>query len=256
MAKFSKSKGGGYGNILQNLFKNKYLNRFAEYIYPPAPIVNCIPEKKLNKIRDSIFKSENKILDIGSGIRRGVGARIWRGGASENCEVVTLDIVEGESVDIVADATDIPSGIGPFDVVIMQAVPEHVADYQALFSEAKRVLVEGGYLYIEMPFLQGFHADPDDYWRMTLPGLKYQVRDMRIIESGVSSGPISALVWIITDLFSSLTGYKKLNMCIRFLLRWIFSPFRYIDLLIYETNASSRLAAEYYILAQKITPYK
>jgi SAM-dependent methyltransferase len=256
MAKFSKSKGGGYGSILHNLFKNKYLNYFVEHIYPPAPIINCIPGRKLITIRTVLFKPENKILDIGSGIRKGVGERIWRGGASDTCQVVTLDIVDGESVDIVADATKIPVGIGPFDAVIMQAVPEHVANFQALFSEAKRMVKEGGYLYVEMPFLQGFHADPDDYWRMTLPGLKHQVSDMTIIESGVSSGPVSALVWIITDLFSSPSNSKKLNMCIRFFLRWVFSPIRYVDLLISETDASSRLAAEYFILAQKNTSYK
>jgi SAM-dependent methyltransferase len=251
MTELNKSKGGGYGSVLHNLFKNRYLNKFVEYIYPPPPIVNCISRKKLEVIRAALFKSENKILDIGSGLRKGVGARIWLGNASANCEVVNLDIVDGESVDIVADATDIPDGIGPFDAVIMQAVPEHVANQQALFSEAKRMLKNGGYLYIEMPFLQGFHADPDDYWRMTLPGLKLQVSDMNLIESGVSCGPTGALIWIITDLFSSLTGCSKLNICIRFMLRWIFSPFRYIDFLVSETEASNRLAAEYFILAQK-----
>ena len=246
-----KSKGGGYGSTLNNLFKNKYINKFVEYIYPPPPILNCISKEKLEQIRAVIFKSGNTILDIGSGVRRGVGARIWRNNASLNCKVVTLDIVEGESVDIVADATAIPPGIGSFDVVIMQAVPEHVANQQALFSEAKRMLVDGGHLYIEMPFLQGFHADPDDYWRMTLPGLKLQVCDMRLIESGVSCGPIGALIWIITDLFSSITNYNKLNIFIRFILRWVLSPFRYIDLIIVDTNAANRLAAEYFILAQK-----
>lgn len=252
MTTYRRPKGGGYGSLLNNLFSNKYLNKFIECIYPPPPILNCIPRKKLKIIRAALFKPENSILDIGSGVRRGVGARIWSGNASGNCKVVTLDIVDSDSVDIVADATDIPAGIGPFDVVIMQSVPEHVANQQALFSEAKRMLVVGGYLYIEMPFLQGFHADPEDYWRMTLPGLKLQAQGMRIIESGVSCGPVGALIWIVTDLFSSLTNYNKLNMCIRFILRWIFSPLRYIDLLISETNASKRLAAEYFILAKKI----
>ena len=35
-----------------------------------------------------------------------------------------------------------------------------------------RVLKPGGYIYSEVPFLQGFHADPDDYQRYTLQGLK------------------------------------------------------------------------------------
>ena len=57
-------------------------------------------------------------------------------------------------------------------------------------------------LYIEVPFLQGYHASPDDYHRFTSSGLRHAFQANHDVEVGVCAGPSSALTWI-------LRGYLK-----------------------------------------------
>ena len=47
------------------------------------------------------------------------------------------------------------------------------------------VLKNGGYLYLEVPFLQGFHADPYDYQRYTQVGLKKLVEKFNKIDKNI-----------------------------------------------------------------------
>ena len=49
---------------------------------------------------------------------------------------------------IVADATRLPPDIGPFDVVTLNSLLEHVPDWQAVINEAVRVLAPGGVLVL------------------------------------------------------------------------------------------------------------
>jgi SAM-dependent methyltransferase len=135
----------------------------------------------------------------------------------------------------------------------MQAVLEHLHTPEVAISEAFRVLKPGGFLYLEVPFLQGFHADPHDYFRFTQVGLKSILKDNGlIILTDVSSGPFSALNWIIRDLFSNISPFVRLNLGIRFVLSWVFFPMKYFDFFVKKTKASNRLACEYYYLIKKV----
>lgn len=49
---------------------------------------------------------------------------------------------------IVADATRLPPDIGPFDVVTLNSLLEHVPDWRAVIGEAVRVLAPGGMLIL------------------------------------------------------------------------------------------------------------
>jgi SAM-dependent methyltransferase len=243
-------KNGGYGSRLYTITQNKYIRSILELVYPPAPFVNIIPTMKRKIIKNVVFKPENRILDIGSGLSKGPGRWLWQGNLND-VTLVRLDICEGPNIDIVADATNLPVDIGLFDVVVLQAVPEHVEDIYKLFDSVKSVLKCGGVIYVEMPFLQGVHGDPSDYWRCTLNGLNKLTKPFELVVSGVSGGPLGSLIWLLSDLFSNLFSNKYLSFVIRFILRWTLSPFRYLDFLLYSTVASKRLASEYYILAKK-----
>ncbi len=236
---------GGYGSSYQ---KGK-LSWLIKILIPPLPILNIISKKKYILISEILFNKNYKILNIGSGDFNGVGSKLWK---YRKGNVINLDILAGPNVDIVGDAHNLPFNNNSFDTIIMQAVLEHLHSPDIALKEAFRVLKPNGYLYLEVPFLQGFHADPHDYFRYTQMGILQLTTDYGvIIYKGVSSGPFSTINWIIRDLLSNLTIYKKFNLIVRFIISWLFFPLKYLDFFIINSKASERLACEYYYLIKK-----
>lgn len=245
-------KYGGYRSKINDFTSNNILSILLKIIYPPPPLINCIGRKQLAIIQELIFSKGGRVLNVGSGIGRGIGYKLWETDLIENCIVLNLDICSGPGIDIVADATDLPDDIGKFNSIILQAVPEHVEDIAKLFTEMYQILSHNGFLYIEMPFLQGYHADPDDYWRTTVSGMRVLNKNLELIKYGVSAGPIGSLIWIITDLASNISFFSyKFNLIIRFILRWLLCPFRYLDLFISNSIAAERNASEFYYIFKK-----
>ena len=162
-----------------------------------------------------------------------------------------MDILPGDSVTLVGDAHRLPFQDNSIDSLIYQAVLEHVQDPRRVINEAARVLKPGGYLYLEVPFLQGFHADPHDFQRYTLEGVARAYQGVHGIDAGVSVGPFCTLVWIIRDGVSSCFANRFLYAASRFVAGWALSPVRYLDYLIRDNPAARRLACEYFYLCQK-----
>lgn len=243
------SPGGGFGSRIFRMTKSKTLLSIASLVYPPTPFLNVIPKNCRRDIHAAIFCKGYRVLDVGSGITKGPGDWLWTASRDPSVTIVRLDIIDGPGIDIVADATDLPD-IGKFDAVVLQSVPEHVRDIGKLFKSIKAVLKTGGIIYVEMPFLQGVHGDPYDFWRCTLDGLETIIGSPKVVLKGVSGGPIGALIWIVSDLVSNITPYKTINFLLRFIVRWVLAVFRYLDFILYKTQASQRLACEYYILSQ------
>lgn len=243
---------GGYGSRLFK-YKNTFVKRIVSILYPPAPFLNVINKNIKHRIRSRVFgeKGNLKVLDIGSGLSKGPGNWLWKDISTIN--TTRVDIVDGPNIDLVADATDLPIDDGLYDSVVIQSVAEHVEDTDSLMSECVRILKPGGCIYLEMPFLQGVHGDPDDYWRMTLNGLESKMKklNMESVSLGVSGGPIGTMIWICCDFFSNIINNNIFNIIIRFILRWLFSPFRFLDFLLISSNASKRLSCEHYFLGKK-----
>lgn len=130
-------------------------------------------------------------------VKKYVGKRILNIGAGKERlgkEVITID--RFEAADILGDAQSLAIKSSSMDLALSIAVLEHLKEpYQAI-QELKRILKEGGEVYIEIPFLQPFHASPHDYYRTTLPGLKHWCRNFKELESGVCVGPGSAVAWL------------------------------------------------------------
>ena len=118
-------------------------------------------------------KVKSKILNLGSGTKQ------------LRKDNINLDIEPFKNVNIVGDGSNLPILSNSFDVVICQAVLEHLKEPKDVIKEIYRVLKIGGLIYIEVPFIQGYHADPDDYQRFTLRGLEYLLKEFYKIESGI-----------------------------------------------------------------------
>lgn len=245
---------GGYGSnsLVEALGQTSPLLRcLMKLLYPPMPTLNIIAQSRVRAIQLCLFRPGATVINVGSGGLTGCGFRLWEGGAFESAKVYHMDILAGESVSLIGDAHRLPFQDNSIDSLIYQAVLEHVQDPHCVIDEATRVLKPGGYLYLEVPFLQGFHADPHDFQRYTLEGLRVRTKALTEIDAGVSVGPFCALVWIIRDGVSSCFSNRIFYTVSRFIAGWVLSPFRYLDYLIRNNPATRRLACEYFYLCQK-----
>jgi SAM-dependent methyltransferase len=178
------------------------------------------------------------ILEVGSGVRR------------VREDVLNLEIDLFENVDIVANATRMPFLDETFDLVICEAVLEHVPNPQAIVSEINRVLRPGGQVYVEVPFLQGFHADPHDYQRYTLPGLRTLLAGFEPIRQGVALGPSSALAWMLRE-YLTLFAPGALRTPVAVASAWLTTPVKYLDRLVGRRPGAERIAAGMYFWGLK-----
>jgi SAM-dependent methyltransferase len=82
-----------------------------------------------------------------------------------------LDIYEGEGIDIVASADDMPLANDSKDSILSTQMLEHVKFPEKCVREMNRVLKPGGYAVITAPQWNELHAEPSDFWRYTKYGL-------------------------------------------------------------------------------------
>lgn len=68
-----------------------------------------------------------------------------------------------------------------FNAIVCWSVLEHVPDPATAIREMYRVLRPGGLIWVQLPFLFPYHADPHDYWRTTPSGLRIWMRDFEEI---------------------------------------------------------------------------
>ncbi len=85
----------------------------------------------------------------------------------------SLDADASMKPNIVGDVLDPPLPDAAFDAVVSNQVLEHVREPWVMVEQIARLLKPGGQCVITAPFLIGYHADPDDYFRYTTQGIRY-----------------------------------------------------------------------------------
>lgn len=75
-------------------------------------------------------------------------------------------------IDYNYDVHDMPFPDEHFDIVVCNAVLEHIPRPERAVNELRRVLRSGGYIWVDLPWVQPFHEMPKDYWRATPDGLR------------------------------------------------------------------------------------
>ncbi|MBO8183468.1 MAG: class I SAM-dependent methyltransferase [Archaeoglobus sp.] len=81
--------------------------------------------------------------------------------------------VNGNRVDIFANALSLPIKSSSIDTILLTEVIEHIPEPTKLVRELARVLKKGGVLIITTPQVWPLHEEPNDYYRFTKYGLKY-----------------------------------------------------------------------------------
>ena len=120
----------------------------------------------------------------------------------------------GSSPDIYADAQKLPLKSGAVKTVFLFDVLEHLPEPELCLKEISRILVKGGKLIIQVPFVYPVHDAPLDFRRWTSYGLEriLLAEEMEKIEVGYCGEAIeTSLLMLNMALAKTLLNslYKK-----------------------------------------------
>jgi SAM-dependent methyltransferase len=183
------------------------------------------------------------------------GARIadvGAGGRRITPDTVTIDLLAGPDIDVSCDIHAIPLPDGSFDCVFCTGTLQNTREPERVLAEIHRLLKPGGLVHLELPFLQGYTPDPEDYWRWTLKGARLlcERAGFEHMESGAHMGPTSALVWITVHYVGGLLP-GRLGSALSHASRFIFRPFLILDRFWRHHREAPLIASGVYVVARK-----
>ncbi|WP_417819500.1 class I SAM-dependent methyltransferase [Terasakiella sp.] len=99
-------------------------------------------------------------------------------------QVIGIDIEDGDNVDYVFDITKNISGlrkktgIKQYSTIVAYHLLEHVTNPFEVAANIEKLLKPGGRLILSVPWVQAFHAYPDDFWRISFSGLRQLFKNL------------------------------------------------------------------------------
>ena len=144
---------------------------------------------------------KGKVLDIGC------GSKPYRKYLLAVHEYVGMDENREVKPDVLGAAQNIAFSGEYFDSVICTEVLEHLPEPQIAIQEIRRVLKNGGFLYLTVPQEWSLHYEPNDFYRFTKFGIKYllEKNEFEIIALERIGGIFSLLGQRIIDVFWQFT---------------------------------------------------
>lgn len=218
----------------------------------PSPSVNISYRNNLTNFFDILNKDiENYVLVLGSGKQKQWLEEFF----SENGHIhlIYCDIDINANVDLFCDAHDIPFEEETFHGVITTAVLEHVLYPERVVSEIHRVLIDGGIIYSEIPFMQQVHEGAYDFTRYSLSGHRRLLNHFSELSTGLVAGPGTVLVWSIEHFALCFAWSPGSRALLKALVRLIFFWLKYFDY-IFQNNpeALDGASATYFLGSKKI----
>jgi SAM-dependent methyltransferase len=219
----------------------------------PSPNWNRAAAGNIKKLNQSLGSFPHPlILNLGSGNRF-----IGKDKLDLNkVKIVQLDMGCFSSVDVIGDAHGLPFSDHVFSAIVCQAVLEHVRNPQKVIDEMFRVLRADGLVYAEIPFMQGFHPDPEDFHRFTLQGIESLFSRFFILDKGICVGPSSAVSGLLREyiagIFTGFSHRKILGKAVYFAVGWLTFPIKYLDLFLFKNKNAHKIASGLYVLGKKI----
>jgi SAM-dependent methyltransferase/uncharacterized protein YbaR (Trm112 family) len=196
--------------------RNSYISKFLRFIFKGQnkQTINNFSDLK-NKM---LSISDPKILIIGGGE---IGSGLNDFYSHLQKDIIAFDIYNSDNVDFISDAHYIPIGKNHFDLVIIQAVLEHVLNPNQVVSEIYKVLKKDGMIYAETPFMQHVHEGPFDFTRYTESGHRFLFRNFKQISSGYISGAGTSLIWSLDFFFSGIFRSRYAGKISRIVFFWL-----------------------------------
>jgi len=223
----------------QNSLIANFARRLVRLLLPPIFVYLKRPARILNQL----FPSGEKrlVIDIGAGNN------------PIHPEAITVDVCPESGAKIIASAEHLPFKDNSLDGVVSCGLLEHLKKPWLTSQEMVRVLKPGGYVFMEMPLLQGIHYNPFDEQRFTPDGLETLFSGLTTIEKGIDSGPGTVLAHILPIWLALVFsfGSKTLFELLFLLFAWLTFPIKYSDWLLLKFPMSSRAPFAVYYLGRK-----
>jgi ubiquinone/menaquinone biosynthesis C-methylase UbiE len=213
----------------------KMFNRI--YAWLPEPTYTRVRNQKLFDWMNQNGPGK-RVLNLGSGVGQ------FDHYLSKNIKTINLDIsFSKKNLHVVADAHFLPFKSECLDVVYSIAVLEHVKKPWIVADEIFRVLHSGGYVVLELPFLNVIH-DEHDYFRFTDKEIRslFDERRFDVILEQVGSGGGSFLSVFLLEYFEQFVPTKYLKALWRISIRYVFCLLKYLDYLI-DNSKKLRMTA-------------
>lgn len=225
-------------NKLKRIFKRNNL-LYSFLIKVVSPICPSSAQKKF--IKDYVKGKNVVAINFGSG------------SSDISSDISNVDFFNYERVDLVCDIINIPIKDNSVDCILNVAVLEHVKYPEVVVAEFNRILKKGGRVFLNFPFIQGFHSSPHDYSRRTTEGLATLFKDFKIEKIGIVGGPTSALLWIIQEWLAIVFsfGWRSLHDYLYVLFMVLSFPLKYLDIILKWHPSAKNISSNFYVVAKK-----
>jgi SAM-dependent methyltransferase len=220
------------------------------HLLPVPPSTNYL-YRRISPCPYELLPPTPLIFDIGSKEAKGSYAF---GKPPAGAKVVCVDIAPGDGVDLVADAHDLHMvETGSVDLVVTVSVLEHVRYPHRVVAEIFRILKPGGIVYVNVPFVFPFHADPDDFWRFSYKGIVILCEQFERIDSGFNRGPASTMHHLLVHFLAMLFSFNSrtlygINLD---LFRWLLFWVKYLDSFLAKYQMAYVIHAGSYFIGRK-----
>jgi SAM-dependent methyltransferase len=154
----------------------------APLVHRPANFGNEYPaafERLLTQ-----FPEDAMVLDVGGGDR-----------CHRDPRVLNFEYLKFDRADFFGDGLRLPIRTGSVDLILSQAVLEHVPEPQRAVDELRRVLRPGGRIWAEFAFMQPLHAVPFHYFNITPHGADLLFDDWDVVATGAFGGLEVTVEW-------------------------------------------------------------
>jgi len=232
------------------MFQIKTALRKIYHLLPEPPSTNYL-YRRITPNPYDLLPPAPVIFDIGSKEARGSYAF---GAPPKDAKVVCVDIEDGPGVDLVADIHDLHMvASDSVDFATSVSVLEHVRYPQKVMKEIFRIVKPGGIIYINVPFVFPFHADPDDFYRFSYQGIRILCEDFECIDSGFNRGPASTMHHLLVHFMAILFCFntKTLYGINVDIFKWLFFWIKYLDKFVAHYQVAYVIHAGSYFIGRK-----
>jgi len=171
------------------------------------------------------INKDSKILIIGGGTIGGGISDFHNWCKNNNLEINSLDVYFSENINVIADAHYLPFPENYFDIVIIQAVIEHLVNPKRVLDEAFHSMKINGVIYAETPFLQPVAEGPYDFHRYTHSGHRLLFSKYEELSSGYVTGAFSSSLFVFSYAMAGLFKKQIIGVFTRIIFTRIFKFF-------------------------------